>query len=72
MRLFVTVKPRSKKEGVLKIDDAHFIVRLHARPVEGRANDALIRMLADYFGVPQSRISIVAGARSRKKAVEIL
>lgn len=71
MKIFVDVKPGSKREGVLKIDGAHFVVRLRARPIEGKANDALIRALAGHFQISPSRITIVSGMRSKNKVIEL-
>jgi uncharacterized protein len=44
-------------------------VRLAAPPVEGRANDALVEFLADYFEVPRRNVRITAGLKSRRKRV---
>ena len=46
-------------------------VRLHAPPVDGAANDALVRLLAERLGVPTRAVRIVAGGTSRAKTVEI-
>ena len=71
MKIFITVKLRAGQEGVEKVSVANFIVRLHARPIEGQANRVLVRILARYFGVPQSRIGIISGAQSKKKTILI-
>jgi uncharacterized protein YggU (UPF0235/DUF167 family) len=42
-------------------------VRLAAPPVDGAANAALIELLARYFGIPKSRISILSGERAKQK-----
>jgi len=47
-------------------------VRLAAKPIEGAANDALIELLADEFGVAKSCIQIKHGLRGRNKRVEVL
>jgi len=47
------------------------LVRVRAVPENGKANDALIRLIADKAGVPVSRARLVAGARSRVKQVAI-
>lgn len=47
------------------------IVRVPARPVDGAANAAVIRALADHFGVRKSDVSVVSGATSRVKRVQI-
>jgi uncharacterized protein YggU (UPF0235/DUF167 family) len=49
-----------------------FLVRLAAPPVEGAANDALVAFLADALDLPRRNITIVAGAQSRSKRVQII
>lgn len=46
-------------------------VRVRARPVEGEANDALIRLLARALGVPRSTVSLARGGQSRLKMIEV-
>jgi uncharacterized protein (TIGR00251 family) len=46
-------------------------LRLAAPPLEGRANDALIKFLAEQFDVPQRNIELLRGAQSRHKLVRI-
>lgn len=71
MKISVKVKPGSKKEGIERVDDTNFIAHVKAPPVEGKANDALVRLLSDYFGVPKSKILIIKGTTSKYKLVEI-
>lgn len=47
-------------------------VRLQARAVDGKANDALIEFLAAHFGVSRRNVRIVSGLKSRQKRVQIL
>ncbi len=47
------------------------VVRVAARAVEGKANDAVVRALADAFAVPRGGIRIVSGHTSRTKLVEV-
>ncbi|MEW6539631.1 MAG: DUF167 domain-containing protein [Pseudomonadota bacterium] len=46
-------------------------VRVRARPIEGEANDALIRLLAKSLGVPKSSISVGRGGQSRSKMIVV-
>ena len=46
-------------------------VRVRARPVEGEANEALIRLLAKTLGVPRSTVSLARGGQSRLKMIEV-
>ena len=72
MKISVTVKPNSKKEGVVPAGEGAYTVRVAAPPVEGKANARVIELLAEHFGVPKSRVSIVRGEGGKKKIVEIL
>lgn len=71
MKIFVTSKPNAKKIGVIKIDDTHFIVAIQEPPREGRANYAIAKALAKYFGVRTIQVGLVSGATSRQKVFEI-
>ena len=46
-------------------------VKVHARPVEGRANEALCEFLADALGLPRRAVSVLRGDTSRQKLVRI-
>ncbi len=70
MRIFVSVKPRAGEERVEKAEN-EYVVYVKEAPVENKANIALIRLLAKYFGVPKYRIAILSGMRSRRKIIEI-
>ena len=70
-RIWVTVKPRAKKEEVRKTDDGEYIASVHAPPQQGKANKALIELLANYFSVPKSSVRIIMGQTGRKKLIEI-
>lgn len=84
MLLTVTVKPNSKKGPLVVLgssdsrqttDRRRFLeatVFLRERPVDGAANDALIKTLSEFFRVPKICINIKTGNHSRKKIVEII
>ena len=71
MTISVKVKPKAKSEGVRVIDAKHFEVSVKEPPDEGRANRAVIRLIADHFGVARSRVQIISGAGHRQKILEI-
>lgn len=71
MKIFVKAKPNSKKERIDKISDTNFVVSVCQPPIKGKANQAVIRALADYFKIPLSRLRIAAGTTSRNKIIEI-
>ncbi|MDP2705675.1 MAG: DUF167 domain-containing protein [bacterium] len=71
MRIFVSAKPAAREESIEKIDETHFVVAVKEPPIQGRANQAIIRALAEYFNVSSSQIAIVSGWTSRQKVIEI-
>lgn len=71
MRISVVVKPFSSIASVEQIDKATYRVRVHEKPTEGKANDAVIKLLADFFEVPKSSIAIVSGKTAKKKIIDI-
>lgn len=71
MKISVTVKPNSKKEGVVPTGEREYTVRVAAPPVEGKANERVIELLAEHFAVPKGRVTIARGAGGRRKIVEI-
>ena len=72
MKIFVKAKPNSRENKIVKNDETHFVVLVKAPPIQGMANRAIIKLLADYFEMDISRVRIVSGATSRNKIVEIL
>ena len=76
VRLAVRVTPRSKRSsfgGLVDIGDGRvaLAVRLAAPPVDGAANDALIRFLAEHFGLPRSAVVLISGDKSRLKMIRL-
>lgn len=72
MRIYLKVIPRSSRNIVEKVSEGEYRVRLTAPPVDGRANEALIKLLAEHFGVSKSTISIVGGKSTQRKIVDVL
>ncbi|MEJ7615062.1 MAG: DUF167 domain-containing protein [Candidatus Fervidibacter sacchari] len=71
MRLTVKVKPSAKKEGISVSTNGILEVAVSAPPEKGKANERLIELLAEHFGVAKSRIKIVSGQTVRLKVVEV-
>ena len=70
-RYKVKVIPRSSKNQVFVLGPGDLKVKLTAPPVEGKANEALIKVLAEHFQVKKSSLRIVAGGAARNKVVEV-
>ncbi len=72
-KIKIRVLPRSSKNEVIgEMSDGTLKIKLTAAPVDGAANDALIKLLAEYFDKPKSKIKIAAGATSKNKMIEIV
>jgi uncharacterized protein len=69
--LTVAVVPRASRDGVAGCEGDIVRIRLTAPPVEDRANEALVRFLAERLGVSRAAVTLVAGGRSRRKIVRI-
>lgn len=69
--LDVYLQPRASRNEVVGWHGEALRVRLQAPPVDGRANKALTRYMADLFRVAPSHISLVSGERGRRKRIEI-
>ncbi len=67
----VRVVPRASRSEIVGEFDGALRVRLAAPPVEGAANEELIRMLAGSFGLPRAAVEIVTGHSSRVKQVKV-
>ena len=70
MKIKVKVFTRSAKEEVVQQADG-YTVRVKSAPQDGKANEAVVRLLARHFGVTRSAVSIVRGLTVRNKIVEI-
>ncbi|MDP2600052.1 MAG: DUF167 domain-containing protein [Deltaproteobacteria bacterium] len=71
MRITIQVKPNAKQEKVEKMADGSLKVFVKAPPVEGKANKAVVDLLARYFRLSKSQVIIISGGKGRKKWVEI-
>lgn len=71
LRIAVQVMPNAGKSEVLDEIEGTLKIRLKALPIEGRANEALVRFIADLLEVPKSRVSVTHGLTSRLKLLEV-
>jgi uncharacterized protein YggU (UPF0235/DUF167 family) len=68
----VRVKPGSRKGPLIEIgDDGTLTIYVQERAVDGKANDAVIKLLAAHLGVPKSRLELISGATSRVKRFRV-
>ena len=71
VKLAVRIQPRASKNEILHGENGELKIRLTAPPVEGAANEALVKFLSGIFKLPKSAIAIVSGMKSRSKMVRI-
>lgn len=71
VRLAVRLTPRGGRDAVDGVRDGVLLVRVAAPPVDGAANVALARLLADELGLPRNAVRLVAGAAGRRKVVAL-
>ena len=69
--LVLHVQPGAKRSEIAGLHGDALKIRLAAPPIEGRANDALRRFIADRFGVPLRNVELQKGAQSRHKTVRV-
>ena len=67
----IRVQPRAKRNAVVGEMGGALKIALTAPPVEGKANDACIKFLAEWLDVSQSSITIAAGETSRNKVIRV-
>jgi uncharacterized protein len=71
LQLAVRVHPRSSRNVVRMVSSGQVEVWTTAPPADGRANDAVCKLIAEWLGVAGSDVSIVAGARGRTKTIKV-
>ena len=71
MRITVRVRPGSARAGVGGQHDGALVVRVHQRAVDGQATDAALSALAAAFAVRRHAVTLVSGATSRTKIIDI-
>jgi uncharacterized protein (TIGR00251 family) len=69
--LTLHVQPGARQTTVAGLHNAALKIRLAAPPIEGRANEALLRFIADFFKVPLRDVELKQGEQSRHKRVEV-
>jgi uncharacterized protein (TIGR00251 family) len=67
----VRLQPRARRAEVVGERDGRVVIRVTAPPVDGRANEALCRLIAKAAGIAPSRVSVVRGHGAREKIVRV-
>jgi uncharacterized protein (TIGR00251 family) len=70
--LRIKVKPNSRVEALVELEDGSWEARVKAPPVDGKANAALIALVAAHFGLRKAQVVLKSGASGRLKLVQIV
>ena len=70
-RISIMVQPNSRSAAITKIGESEFRAAVREPARDGKANQALVELLARHFGIPKSTIRIVRGHSSRRKIIEL-
>ena len=71
MKLFIKVIPNASKDQIIKIDESNLKIKTNKPPEDGKANEAVIEILANYLNVKKNQIKIISGINSQKKIIQI-
>jgi uncharacterized protein (TIGR00251 family) len=71
VRLALQITPNAKKTEVIGVLDDALKLKLQAQPIEGKANEALVKFLAAALAVPKSAVTITHGHTNKRKLVEV-
>jgi uncharacterized protein len=71
VKLAVRVIPNARRSEFSGRRDGELVLRLNAPAVEGRANKAAVEFIAKHFGIARSRVTLVAGEKTRHKVFEV-
>lgn len=70
-QISVRVVPNASRNEVIEEESGALKVRVTAKATEGKANKAVIEVLADYFGVRKGQVRILRGEKSRDKTIGV-
>ncbi|WP_426339701.1 DUF167 domain-containing protein [Pseudoduganella sp. S-14] len=71
VRLAVQIQANAKKTEVVGVLDDALKIKLAAQPIEGKANEALVKWLAGALGVSRSAVTLTHGQTNKKKLLEV-
>jgi len=71
MKILVLAKPKKKNAYIEQVSETEYLVSVKEPPVDGKANQAIIKSLSNYFGVSPSQVTLISGHTSKKKIFEV-
>ena len=70
MKISILVKPNAKQNKIEKSNKG-YLIWTQSPPTENKANQSVVKLLSEYLNIPKSRISIVAGLKSKRKIIDV-
>ena len=70
-QIAIRVQPRASADAIAGERDGRLLVRVTAPPLDGRANDAVCRLIAKQAGVARSKVTVAKGERGRDKLIRV-
>jgi len=70
-RIKIRLQPRASSNEIVGERDGSIVVRVTAPPVDGKANEALVKLVSKKLGIAKSKVKIVQGETSRDKILEM-
>jgi uncharacterized protein len=67
----IRIQPRASKNEIVQMENGELKIRLTAPPVDGAANEALVRFLSELLSIAKSRVEIISGLTGRDKVIRI-
>lgn len=71
MKLKIYVQPGARKTEIVGEHDGAMKIKIKAPPVDGKANEEVVRFFAELLGIAKNKIELVQGEKSRHKTIEI-
>ena len=72
MKIKVKAKPNSRTNGITKLDEDYYEVKVTVPPEKGKANEKIRELLAKHLNMPKSRITLISGETFKEKVFEVL
>ena len=72
MKIKVKAKPNARTNGITKLDEDYYEVKVTVPPEKGKANEKIRELLAKHLNMPKSRITLISGETFKEKVFEVL
>ena len=71
MLIKIKTFPSSKKQEIIKKSKDSFDIKVKSKPIQGKANEEMIKVLVEYFKIPENKIRIIKGFKQKNKIIKI-